>query len=1000
MATAVTAFVILLFVAAAPVRAQSNATLRGRVSDASGAAFPEATIRVQNPSTGFERVVATDGEGRYQVFGIPAGPYHVSAEAPGFTTEIVEAMVFEVGRTLVRDFRLAIGSTRDAVIVRADPPLIDVASSSVAHAVPQSTVEDAPLNGRRFVDLALLVPGSVAASQTGFSTTPIRGLGALAINTAGNREEAVAFLVNGVSTNNLTFGSLIFQPPIASLQEFRVENSAFGAQHGHVSGAIVSMVTRSGADTYRGELFEFFRDDALDARNFFEFTSSQPHPFRRDQFGGALGGPVLRGRTFFFGSYEGMRQRQGLDVNSLVLSDAQRAGVTNPVVRQLLEYIPRPNHVDAGGNPRFVGSAQAVVDTNRWTLDLHHNISRAGRVHVFFGAQRLDAIEPTSQGTTIPGFGHVNHSDSSILTIGHTQVLGSALFNEVRFGRSTLDGRIDPKTGINPLSVGIRNGVDRAIVLPQMLVAGLNFGGPGAYPQGRVDASYVLANHLQLVRSRHSLKIGGEYRQFLNENFAEGTGVFNFPSIEAFLAGVANSFSITLGERRNHITQRAVSAYVQDGFAVRSNVTVDLGLRYEWHLTPTERDHQFVVFDPGSASLLRLGVHRDEIHRQNTRNVEPRAGIAWDLGGRGHSVLRAAYAWTVDQPSTTAVRDTASNPPFASPVTASGAITLGDALAATSPTRLAPFTVDPDFRNAVLQSWNANFQRELAAGMAVSVGYFGSRGRNLRLSRNLNQPVNGVLPFPALSADSPILPGAMLGNITVVESSGFSKYNALWVSATSNRPRGLQLEASYTLSKSLDTNSLNSSGFAVQDSYDIPGQYGLSDFDARHRFLLSASYQLPFERSEWVRGWQLSAIVQSQSGNPVNLVTSNSTLNGTPNTVRPDVIGPIRTIGSVDQWFDTTAFTAVNRFGNLGRNVVIGPAYHNTDLSLIKNTALPRNMRLQCRVDVFDLWNHPNFGPPGNLVGSPMFGRITRTRFATGEAGSSRQIQLAARLSF
>lgn len=995
-----TAAVILVLVTAAPVCPQSSATLQGQVSDASGSAFPGARVRAQHAATGFDRVVATDSEGRYRIFGIPAGPYRISAAAPGFATAVIEELVFEVGRTLVRDFRLELGGTRESVIVRAEPPLIDAASASVAHAVPSTTVQDAPLNGRRFIDLALLVPGSVAPSQTGFSTTPIRGLGSLAINTAGNREEAVGFLVNGVSTNNLTFGSLIFQPPITSIQEFRVENSAFSAQHGHVSGAIVSMVTRSGTDTFRGELFEFFRNDALDARNFFEFTSSDPHPFNRNQFGGSLGGPLIRGRTFFFGTYEGMRQRQGLDMNSLVLSDEQRASVTNPVVGRLVDLVPRANHVDAGGNPRFVGSAEAVVDLDRWTIDVNHNIA-AGLFHGFYGAQRLYAIEPASQGTTIPGFGHVNHSDGSIFTLAESHVLGPTLLNEVRFGRSTLDGRIDPRTGLNPLSVGIRNGVERTLGLPQLLVAGgLNFGGPSPYPQGRIDASYVLADHLQFARGRHSLKIGGEYRRFLNENFAEGTGLFNFPTVAAFLDGVANAFSITLGERRNHISQQAVSSYVHDSFALLSNVTFDLGLRYEWHVTPTERDNQFVVFDAGSVSLLRVGEHLDEIYRQNNRNFEPRAGVAWDLGGTGRTVLRAAYAWTVDQPSTTAVRDTAANPPFASPVTASGAIALGDALATTQPIGLAPATVDPAFRNAVLQSWNANLQRQLGPTVAVSAGYFGSKGRNLRISRNLNQPVNGVRPFAALSAASPILPGAPLGNITQVESSGFSSYNALWLSATSRYSHGLQLDASYTLSKSLDTNSLNSSGFAVQDSYDIPNQYGLSDFDARHRVVASAIYELPFTRYAWARGWQLAAIVQSQSGNPVNIVTSNSTLNGAPNTVRPDLVGPIHITGSVDQWFDPSAFMAVDRFGNLGRNVVIGPAYHNTDLSLIKDTVLPRHLRLQVRVDVFDLWNHPNFGPPGNIVGSPAFGRITRTRFATGEGGSSRQIQLAAKLSF
>jgi hypothetical protein len=245
-----------------------------------------------------------------------------------------------------------------------------------------------------------------------------------------------------------------------------------------------------------------------------------------------------------------------------------------------------------------------------------------------------------------------------------------------------------------------------------------------------------------------------------------------------------------------------------------------------------------------------------------------------------------------------------------------------------------------------------------------------------------------------------ILPGTPLGNITQVESSGYSSYHGAWVSLTKRLSGGLQFDTSYTWSKSLDTNSLNSSGFAVQDSYDIPNQYGLSDFDARHRFVFSAIYALPFTGHVLTRGWQIATIVQSQSGNPVDIVTSNSSLNGVPNTVRPDVTGPIRIVGSVDQWFDTSVFVAVDRFGNLGRNVVIGPAFHNTDLSFIKNTPVGGRLRLQFRVDVFDVFNHANFGPPGNIVGSPTFGKITRTRLPTGEAGSSRQIQLALRLLF
>ncbi len=251
-----------------------------------------------------------------------------------------------------------------------------------------------------------------------------------------------------------------------------------------------------------------------------------------------------------------------------------------------------------------------------------------------------------------------------------------------------------------------------------------------------------------------------------------------------------------------------------------------------------------------------------------------------------------------------------------------------------------------------------------------------------------------------MSASSPILPGVPLGNITQVESSGFSNYDGAWVSVTKRLSRGLQFETSYTWSKSLDTNSLNSSGFAVQNGYDIPNEYGPSDFDARHRFVVSAIYDLPFTGHVLTRGWQVAAVVQAQSGNPVNIVTSNGGLNGLPNTVRPDVTGPIRIIGSVG--------SVVRSVGVRGRQPLrqSGPKRrHRTRLlqhgSVDRSrTRGPARVALQFRVDVFDLFNHPNFGPPGNIVGSPTFGKITRTRLPTGEAGSSRQIQLAVRLSF
>ena len=635
-------------------------------------------------------------------------------------------------------------------------------------------------------------------------------------------------MVNGATMNNLTFGSLTYEPPLVSVGEVKVDRAPFSPEHGHVSGAVIHIVTRSGTDQFHGETFTFARDDALDARNFFEFTTAEPHPFTRRQFGGALGGPIRRGRMFFFAAYEGVRQRQGVDMNSLVLSNEQRAGAIDPVIRNLIPLIPRANFFDADGTPRFVGSAPAIADMDRWTIDLRHTVGNSDRVAGYFGTQKGRAVEPGSQGNSIPGFGHVQTPFKSLLTVYETHVFGSALLNEARFGRTRLNGGTFPAAPLNPTEFGIRNGVTQPIGLPQFIVAGgLNFGGPGPLPQGRYDTLYVFSDTFTRVRGRHTAAFGGEYRHFINENFAEGTGVFNFPSVAAFLAGTANSFGITLGRRTSVIDQRAVSVFFYDRVRVAGTVSLELGMRYEWHVTPTERDDRFVVFDPRGESLVRVGVDVDEIYHQNNRNIEPRVGIAWDVSGRGRTVVRAAYGRTVDQPSTTAVRDTAGNPPFGTPLAVAGSIPLVRAIDVTRPTGLAPATVDQAFRNAVLDSWNLNVQRQISPTTAVTIGYLGSRGADLRISRNINQPVNGVRPFATVAESSPLLPGTPLGNIVQVESSGFSSYHGAWLSLSKRLSRGLQFDTSYTWSKSLDTNSLNSSGFAIQDSHDIANQYRL-----------------------------------------------------------------------------------------------------------------------------------------------------------------------------
>ena len=984
------------------LHAQSTATLQGRVIDPDGAVVPSVKIVVRNRETGEERAAQTDGEGNYQVAALPVGIYRLEIRIPGFQTQVVESLIVEVARTVVQDLQLKVGDISQEMTVTSGAHLIERSTVSVGHVMDRRMVQEVPLNGRYFLDLGLLVPGSVTAPQGAFSASPMRGRGALAINTAGNREETVNYLINGITINNLTNSSIGFQPPISSVQEFKVDNSTFSAENGQSSGAIVNIATRSGANQFHGELFEFLRNDALDARNFFNFTSSEPPPFKRNQFGGHLGGPIVRNRTFFFFSYEGLRQRQGLDLNSLVLSDAQRSSAADPVITKLIELIPRANFIDSSGAPRFISSATAPVNVDYWTIDIGHNLSEKDRLHGYYGIQRIEQGEPARTGNTIPGFGFYAPWQNQIFTLNETHAFGPALVNVARFGFNRMFATQTPRAQLNPADFGILNGITAPIGLPQISIAGggLNFGGPANSPSGRGDTTFVVADAISYLRGRHVFKSGGEYRQFLNNNFRMGTGAFNFPTVAAFLDGTANSFSVTLGNQRSSTAEGALGFFVQDNFRFRPNLTLELGLRYEWNMTPTERYDRFIVFDPDSASLIRVGTHIDEIYHQNNKNFQPRLGFAWDPFKDGRTSVRAAYAILVDQPMTSVVTGTSANPPMAIPFTFTGPIRFDNAINVARAAGLAPQTVDHAFDNAYMQSWNLNVQRELTPDLAVMVGYFGSKGTHLILRRNINQPVNGIRPYAALSPLSPILPGTPLDNITQVESTGNSSYNGLWVTANQRLARGLQFNASFTWSKSLDYNSFSSGGVVVQNSYDLRADRGLSDFDARYRVVVSAMYELPFRGNNLVEGWQVAAIIQAQSGNPVNIVTSNSSVNGVVNTLRPDVTGPITKIGDVDRWFDTSVFMPVAQLGSLGRNIVIGPGFSNTDFSVIKNTKVGERMRAQFRAEFFDLFNHPNFGQPGRVVGSPGFGRITSTRFPTGESGSSRQVQFALKLIF
>ena len=1013
---------LLFFVfSATAVLAQSSATFQGTVMDPQGAAVPSATVTVKNLATGLQQTATTDSTGGFQISALPPGKYSVEIKHNGFQTLTIASYALEVGGISTQNYTMKVGELTQTVEISEQAPVITSGTMTVGQVIDQKTVQEIPLNGRHFVDLGLLIPGSVTPPANGFLTAPLRGQGSFGLNTAGNREDTVNFMINGINLNDDSQNQITFQPSINTVSEFKANNSTYSAEFGHTSGSIVNIATRSGGNEFHGEAFDYFRNNALDARNFFNVktdNSGNPlaqSPFKRNNFGASVGGPIRRNKAFFFASYEGLRQHQGLILSGGVPDQATRAGATSPAVLDLLDVIPLPN---VGAN--FVGSASANVNIDQGTGDLSFNLTQNDRLHGYYAIQRDARQEPNLQGNNLPGWGDTRASQRQIMTFAYDHTFSPSLVNEARLGYNRISILFTPNQQLNPTDFSINNGITTAEGLPQISVAGgFNIGGPNGFPQGRGDTSFVFSDTLSWIHGRHSLDFGTEIRREYNNNVAQSIGTFTFTNMANFIADAPASFTVTLGSGNDRIVAPSVGVFAQDKYRLTPYFTIEAGLRYEWFSTPSEAHNAFTVFDPTTASLIQLGTNGlDQIYATNNKNFAPRVGFAWDPFKNGKTSVRAGYGIFYDQPTLNTVSPLSSNPPFATPVaansTAANPITFETAENFTA-SSVSPSTIDPDFRGDYVQAWNLNVQREITPSLGVTVGYYGSKGTHLRISENLNQPLltTGVpvKPFATVSASSPIDPGVALGaNIPEVTSGGNSTYNALWVTLTKNLTKGLQIDANYQYSHAIDYNSISSAGVVVQDSRNIQGDRGSSDFDVRHRGTVSAIYELPFKGNRLVSGWELGTIIQAQTGNPLNYVTAVTTVTGN-RTQRPNVNGPIQVVGSPSEWiaFDPAnpvLTVPTNALGDLGRNSIIGPSFVNTDFSLIKNTKLAERFTLQFRTEVFDLFNHPNFGnpslilPTGVVPATSTFNTITSTRTPTGDFGSARQVQFVLKLLF
>jgi hypothetical protein len=448
--------ILLIVMGGTAALAQTTASIKGTVTDSSGSAVAGAKIIVKSQGLGIERTTQSNSSGDYEVPALPPGTYSVEVQMQGFSSEIAKSLTLQVSQNSVQNFGLKVASSDTVVIVESTQPIIDSTSITVGQVIDKNVVQEIPLNGRHFVDLALLVPGTVTPPQSGFLTAPLRGQGSFAFNSAGGREDAVNFMINGVNLNDMSQNQVTFQPTINTVSEFKIDNSTYSAEFGRNSGSIVNIATRSGSDQYHGEAYDYFRNNYLDARNFFNPTSGPQSALKRNQFGGDVGGPILKGKTFFFLSYEGLRQHQGLTTTSAVLTDAERAQIQSTgsaSAKGLLQFIPAANGT-LNGAPAFFGSASANVNIDQGTVDISHNFSAADRIHGYYANQEDLRLEPT-QGANLPGFGDSRAGRRQLITLGETHIFSPLLINEFHLGANRVHITFTPNNPTDPASVGL-----------------------------------------------------------------------------------------------------------------------------------------------------------------------------------------------------------------------------------------------------------------------------------------------------------------------------------------------------------------------------------------------------------------------------------------------------------------------------------------------------------------------------------------------------------------
>jgi len=1061
---------LLILLVASPLFASGpTGTITGTITDPSGAVIAKARVMVRDEGTNAIRDAETNEDGDYTVALLPPGRYSVSVENAGFRRSVIHGVSLEVDQTVRLDFSLRVGSVTEEVNVTDTPPIVQTDTSTLGQVVNNRLVQELPLNERNFLSFALLVPGSQLPAQGSENST--EG-GALSVN--GAREQSNNFLLDGVDNNDPYINQYVALPSIDAIQEFKVQSSDYSAEFGHASGAQINVVLKSGTNRFHGTLFEFFRNRQMDAKNYFDLpgcaatsvpgTCGDIPRFDRNQFGGTLGGPLRKDKTFFFLSYEGLRLRQATTREATVPSTLQwqeAEGLTQELMlcpalpscqvgQNVFHLYPTANvGSDLANSNTFLSAPIISNSENLITAKVDEHATRGDTLSLHYSLideNLFNPFDPVNAFTALPSYGSFTLNHGQNAGVEWTRVFRSTVVNELRLGfirmRATVlqqnhGDNISQQLGFpdvltNPVDLGA----------PNINLIGFDgVGEPINYPQYRHDTTLQLSDNVAWTVGRNQFKIGTDIRYVRIDDYLDflargdwfflgqtAAGFLGIPScsgtnglpdaptcsLAQVLAGVPDYALAVSGNTYNSLRSHGVSAYVQDDIHVIPRFLLNVGLRYEFNSPPVEALNRFGVPDlipcpdipqpcaatPQFTVAGTNGIPR-ATYNPTYRDIAPRIGIAWRPLKSERWVVRSAYGIFYDVPISQINILPRINPPFydlaahfQNPATCPGFLcTVQDILSQTGQQTgvVQGNSIDPNFRDGYMQQWNADLQYEVGPNWMIDLAYVGSKGTQLPnvIDKNQANPLTGP-------------PYGQFSSVLFVESNASSSYQSMQLRSERRLSHGLDFLAAYTFSKSIDDISSIFGGSAgsglPQNSQNLSGDRGLSDFNAEHRLSMSFVYDLPLRRM-WAQGpnwsrkllenWQAGGILTAQTGSPFTVVLAGSPAASAAafgNPERPDLVGdpskggPVAAnpacqapaqVGTPQNWFNQCAFAEPAlepfgpAFGTEGRDILTGPGFTDLDFSLAKSISLrAESHRLQLRGEFFNILNHPNFDIP------------------------------------